>query len=563
MRKVIWFAAASILMAGMAYAQEGQRIEQNQRMVGPGKREQAPEPKITKEDRARAMQMLESAEGQARGIEDGSSRAFALLQLARAYQATDKKKAVGLLEEAFTASKAASEQMSPQVKRAANMQLQQILLALIPLAPEKVNELLPQIDAQPRERVVTELLGYYVKNHQTDRALEMIYRIGQEKEIPYGAASRLMGDFGPEQDDQRQQLFTTALASYRDHQADHAGFAMGSGDFGTLITQYCKQLPPSLVMQAIDVVLEQARKTDTAAKDKEGPATISLASSKGAVQLNGQYEYGLFQLLPVLRELDPQQAEKLAKEYQTVQTMLAKYPQGVGSLNGDEKNRGSNIVMSSGAPAKMPRGGPGSGGPNPLEMQRMQKIMEDAEAHPQDALANALTLNSPTMKTEALIAIARAAGKKNIGVANSALAKAQESAQQMEDIPSTMSLRDIASTYLVLEENDEAKKAVEKGIAAAAKTYKTDTDADDPNQAPKPYWPSAAGFRNMMMLAVKISPMFAQEQLKEIPDEDIRTIARIGLAESLLQIRGGETAVMTFTKDSARMMVMEDQQDKR
>jgi len=51
--------------------------------------------------------------------------------------------------------------------------------------------------------------------------------------------------------------------------------------------------------------------------------------------------------------------------------------------------------------------------------------------------------------------------------------------------------------------------------------------------------------------------------LKEIPDEDIRTIARIGLAESLLQIRGGETAVMTFTKDSARMMVMEDQQDKR
>lgn len=247
-----------------------------------------------------------------------------------------------------------------------------------------------------------------------------------------------------------------------------------------------------------------------------------------------------------------------------MQTLLAKYPQGVGSLDTDKKNpgNGTSFFVGSGAPPKMAQGGPGAQ-PNPMEMQRMQKILADAEKNPADALASAVTLSDPRMKTQTLVSIARSNGKKNISVAHSALTKATESASQLDGDASMMSMRDIASVYFMLDEKDDAKKIIEKGITAAEKIYKIDINADNPNLAPKPYWPSTAGYRGMMMLAMKISPMFAQEQLKEISDPEIRTIVQIGLAQSLLNTPAGDTMVMSFTKESAKVMMMRDGDDDR
>ncbi len=269
MRIPILLLAAALALP--LFAQDGQRMEQTQIRAGSPDRERAPEAKITKEDRKHAMQLLESSEGPARGMRDSSTRAYALFQLARAYQQSDKAKAIELYKEAFTASIAGIEELDPHVKREASMAPQQILLAMIPLAPDKVDELLPQLAPQARERVVTQLLGYYIRTRQSDRGLQMIQRIGQEKEIPYGAVSKLMETYGPDHADDRQQLFTVALASFRDHQADHNGFTGGPGDFGTLITQNYKDLPSSLIMQAIDTVLTQARKIDSEAKDQGRP----------------------------------------------------------------------------------------------------------------------------------------------------------------------------------------------------------------------------------------------------------------------------------------------------
>jgi hypothetical protein len=43
--------------------------------------------------------------------------------------------------------------------------------------------------------------------------------------------------------------------------------------------------------------------------------------------------------------------------------------------------------------------------------------------------------------------------------------------------------------------------------------------------------------------------------LKEIPDEEARTLGQLGIATALLQAEAPRTEIMTFTKEGARMMI--------
>jgi hypothetical protein len=51
--------------------------------------------------------------------------------------------------------------------------------------------------------------------------------------------------------------------------------------------------------------------------------------------------------------------------------------------------------------------------------------------------------------------------------------------------------------------------------------------------------------------------------LKEIPDEDMKALNQIAIANSLLDIRGGTLETMQLTKDGGRMMMMNEERDDR
>lgn len=563
--------AVVVLMVAMmapATIAQGQEVSVEQRGVrAQGTPAKKDSPKLTKEQREQAMQMLDAAAAGARGM-DAGSRAYALMQVARGYQGTDKKKAVELLDEAWTAARVVGQD-DDRLKRVGTRLQEQVLKAMVPLAPEKADDLLPQLEAKGREQVLMALLDYYEHEKMMDRALDVIYRIGQENEIPYGAASRLMEKMTPEQSADKQQLFTIALGSYRDH--DHSGGsrAFGGGDFADMILQFQKDLPPSLIHQAIDVVLDDARKAAEKEAKDGSPMMISVASADGAVQLNSTYTYRLFQLLPLLKSIDPDEADRLLKQQNEVQTLLAKYPAGMSSVTGDpgsKKNSGSSFFVSSGGPGP---GGGGGGKPGPrpgafdpgnmVEMQRAAKIQQDAEAHPQDALANTAAIQNPQLRTNTYIGIARTSWKKNSSIANQALQKAVDTLPQMDGEQQVMGYREVAELYLRMDQKDDAKKFISKGLDAAEKILKSDSNSDDPNKAPKAFWPSAAGYRSMLSLAAKISPTWATTLLKEIPDEELRSLGELGIASSMLETSPAMMEIMTFNKEGGRMMITSDQ----
>lgn len=518
-------------------------------------------------------------------MKDGGSRAFALLQRARAYRETDKTKAIATLEDALNATRTMDDEQ--RFKRIRARLQEQILDQLISLAPDKIDDVLAQVDAAGREKVLISLLRYYQMRKENDKALSTIDRIAQEYEVPYDAAAGVMSNLTPEQAAERQQLFTTCLASFRDH--DHEGMGMGGNDFGTLVTQFYEQLPPALVRQSINVLLDEARKRAQKDAESSQPTNISLSSAKGALAFSSYYDYRLFQLLPVLKTIDPQEAEKLMKERQDVQTLLAKYPSGMSSISPEMSappqggqqgaRRGSagntSMMVTSGAGPGGRGGGapggrapapamPGVGqqGPNPLEMQRMAKLIEDAAQHPQDSIASAAIISDPDLRVQDYIGIARECWKKNSSAARMALGKAGDAMSDMKPDQQVMGLRELATLYERLDDADNARKTIEKGLDAAEKLLKIDINADDPNKAPKAYWPSTGAYRSMLALAAKISPAWAVSLLKAIPDEDIKTLNQIAIANALLDVHGGMLEIMQFTKDGGRMMMMNEDRDR-
>jgi len=564
--------AAMLLLCGVGGAQVV--VDQQMQMSRAGQGDEPAKPKPTPEQLQRGRQMLETAEASANGME-GGMRAYALLQVAAGYASTDKKKALELLDNALAATKGMDDDQS----QTRNRLQEQILQAIVPLKPGKADELLNQVDPSARGRVLTSLLSYYQKNNDWDRAIEVVYRIAPEQEVPYDAVTKIMAGLPEERAGDRQQLFSTALTSFKSHPPAQRGrMSFGSGDFSSLILTSWKKLPRETVLDAIHAVLDQTKQQ---AQDSSGgaqPMAISMASANGGVQFGSMYEFRLFQLLPVLKQLDSSEAGKLVKESQAVQGMLDKYPDGMNSVapqmagggagsggsaqGGPPPGMGSSMSMSiGGAGGGPPAGarGPAANGPSPMLMQQVMKIVQDSAKHPEDALANAAVIPDKSSRVQAYMGIAQVNAKSNPSVTREALAKVTDALGDIELMQQVSTVSSVAKMYLDLDDSATAKKLIEKGMGIAEKAYKQDTNADDPNKALKAYWPSAEAYRGMLRLAAKISAPWAMELLKDISDPEMKGMGQIALAQSWLDLPAGQHTIMSSNKSGTSMSMSRDQ----
>ena len=551
MRTLAIFCAA-LTVSSIAFSQQ-QQVQMNQVQVQQGGPAQSAKSKpLTKEEQRRVRQLLEGAEAGTASL-DSASRIISYTELARAYQLTDKKKAVELLESALSSTRnlqleSANERLNDQLKR---QLMQRVVRDFSAVAPERLDALMDEVPAETRANAIELLIPYYGKTNQLGRANELVMRVAQEGEMQYPSASALMGFYGKDRSDEVRALFVSSLASYQSH--DHTTTLRSGSDFPDMIAKFHDQLPNALAKQAIDEVLAQARKAD----EKNGGASISLASGKGAVSFDSGYAFRLFQLMPTLRRVDPQAAEKLLKEQQDVNTLASKYPDGLDSLRSGDGQSGK-MSMSVG----LGGGGGGGGGPrggpamaSPLEMQRMAQITEDAQKHPQDALANAAAL-SPELAGQAYLSIARVTQKSEPSVARAALAKASALLDKAPLEQQLIAAGNITDLYMKMGETEKAKDSLDQSLAVANRMYKKDTDADDPNTAPKAYWASTNGYRSIMSNAGKIDSAWAMNLMKEVPDDGIRVFNQIAMANALLGTPGGGFQIVTATKGGVSMTFM-------
>jgi len=471
------------------------------------------------------LQLLQAAEAEASALEPGT-RAFLLWRLSQAYASLDPKRSASLVKESFLATTAIESLSGPPKCGNIKPWLQwRILSGMIEAGSlSQAEGLLTGAEPDVAGRATSRLIKAYISKKRIAHAEELLHQLADGKEYPYEGAAELLAALGPEQAGDRLFIFNQALANFEQNGSIAGTHDVDDVDMGTLVERSWQRLPSPLVLEAIDKLLDEARSSP--------PRKLIAGWGQGKdsiVSLNSTYELRLFQLLPILQELDKDKAESLLRDDAELRTKLEKHSNEMGSL--DPANHGEGFSDDERLPEALAVVGD-------LDKQ-LNQINKELETDPARALAHAVGMPLGTPKfpfSIRLLMLGRVAtdsAKKNPAIAKAALdeiAKLEDQlvASQLSTFP------DLPEFYVQVGDNEGAEKAVSTMLKIARKLYAWDTDSDDPNQAFKAMWPSTVIWQRTLRAADKLSPALVQEVIADIPDPEIAAVVKLQQADVLV-----------------------------
>jgi hypothetical protein len=493
-----------------------------------GSNKPVPKTPVLNSQQKRGYQLLESARGSLEGTSYGV-RVYLELRLASGYQGFNPTLSMKLLKRAFSDTLGIADENE-------KIQMQsEALVSLLRFGPQAVESLLPKAEPAAREEPVRRILEAYVAKGKYEDAVTMLLEQSSVfQEFPYGLATPLMLHLPTAKSTDRQMLFSLALASYKDH--SHEQLIVGGEDFSRMVVRFWQGLPPQLVLEAVEEILRQA-------KDAQ-PGTISFSSPKGSAGFSSIYDARLFELLPTIEELDPSLAERLLSEDAALKDPLQQYPKGLVNLDPTIRNtplgQGESSQLSESVQLTQ-QGQPGDAQPPPSGLNfesSAREIADESETVGTASISKALNLpiqaGSLYPRADALEGIAEACLVNSPVVASHALSELDKA---IEDIPPLRRAEFLLSEIDALLRMGDKTGALEKLKAMTKVTeqiYKDDADPDDPNDAAKPFWPSAAIWTKTLPIALRISNDTAMSMIAGIPDPEIQIIEKIELADLYL-----------------------------
>ncbi len=318
----------------------------------------------------------------------------------------------------------------------------------------------------------------------------------------------------------------------------------GLEDMGTLVVRFWRHLPPKLVMQAIDEIISHAQ---AAVKD-ENASMLTIGTGLGEAQFENIYKYRLFQLLPVIQELEPSRAESILNDDPNLAKALKSYPDGIQSLEPTYRDtplkKGENPKFA--MTFRLRRASAVQSSPD-LAIDRFNReaseIVSSWQSDPTEALKKANELPDTGMletgkspKADALARIAAMAIRKRPDISDAALKLLLKANAAYPPIPQSYYSVIAAGIYYRMEAFDTASQLLESAMQLGAKLYELDTNSDNPNLAFKYDWPSAAVWRACVLLQDKIAPVKANALLKQISDQEIRAEIQVTLANTRMGV---------------------------
>jgi hypothetical protein len=254
----------------------------------------------------------------------------------------------------------------------------------------------------------------------------------------------------------------------------------------------------------------------------------------------------------VIRELDPQRAERLMREQNQVSAALKQYPNGLKSLDssyGDtavpEEQRWRNMVrLSSSGPDVSPADTAANEAAqrHSEELARAQEeATTKARENPKEGLRLAMALplwggkpGSFSPRALTLVNVALIASRRDPEVATKAIDEVLPIVEQMRPMEAARTLGKCSQAYLNLNDAEHVGELLSQGQKMAQRLYDIDTNADNPNLAVKAIWPSAMFWRRLVTIATKLSPDKGEQIIAEIPDAEIRAFQNVTFANTLL-----------------------------
>lgn len=529
----------------------GQRFSRASELKAPSETKPA-ERKLTT-TQTRGLRLLQSAEAEASALQP-DMRAFILWKVAEGYRAIDPAKANALLKKAFLAS-VEIEDIAPEFGDKCyegfqgcgiKLWLERETLSAINSLPD-TESLLPQARPHVQQQVMSSLIKRYVAKGNLQRARELISTLADQGNYPYSAAMDLMAALPRTANSERAAIFSEALNAYR-AQGESTSYSTSYDGLPGMVMRHWKDMPPELTEDAIDQIL-------AAAKDLPDSPKLTISGAPGTVAISSQYEYRLFQLLPILEQLDKPKAEGLLRDDPSMAAMIDRFPQGYQTLVPDSRSHPAKDGQASPVSLTISIANTPPVAVNALAVEaqamirrKKQQAAADAETDARQAIAEAMSLpenmpsNAPgrdevsSPRAEALLEIAKKVGKRNPSAAKDALAAARNSLSQASLLNQARTVNDVAEQYVDLGDNDGADNTIKEALQIAEKLYAKDSDPTDTNLAFKGAWPSSNEWRHCVQIAARFSPTRAEEIIAGIRDPEIATFEKVYFADALLGI---------------------------
>jgi hypothetical protein len=360
-----------------------------------------------------------------------------------------------------------------------------------------------------------------------------------EADYPFAAAQGLFEEL-PKDDSRRVLVFGNAAAAYRRRPGDA---------FRTFLAKHWKEVPREMAQTALGTVVSTIlnREDDSASGE-------SLETAQGTVKLAGRKSMELFDLLGVIRALDPGRWKILEDQFADLRAAAQKFPEGRQSIESAGTLR--TVVGKSGGSSGYSDDDNGFDSLPPMSLfdnadeKNLQDTLRDyvaAQKKAQEAwaafqkdhnrglsLAGDVTL--PALRADLLIKFADAV-KKDPPAARNLLSKAAAQIGDVHDLGDRLGPSiSIAELEHELKDDKAAWESLEQARDGLVAVYKKDTDADRPNKALREFWPSTMACRALMYHAAKFFGTRSEELLQSLPGPDLTVMAQIELARAYLKV---------------------------
>ncbi len=469
---------------------------------------------------AKAREMLDAAGEVAGGVRP-EIQAAALLHIADNYQLLDKKKAREFAGQAFTA--AGSLPQDP-VKNRERMQAEIVQVLADIDVPEAV-ALLRQMQAtageyDPRWLAIDKIVQVLIQKKDFDTAIELVENIGSTGFFSYTGAGIIFGAL-PADDPRRTTLFGSAMVAYGAH--PHRSFVVLLGGHGL-------DVPKQMAEAALNSFLREI--LDKKSEEEHSQTGVSFATAKGTVSFDSREDSELFDVMHIVRTINPKRAEELLETRPGLRAWLEQYPKGTESLRAEGWFWTFTVMGNDKQAAdRMKQQGRAQALTETIASSALNAVRED----PDKAISLAQTIPAPARRAEILGSIARSVAGKDPDKARGALDKCITLLDEIKNPNDRVAAWDsVADAAHQIKDEKLTSRAIDRALADAAELYKQEEDVEVPNVFLREYWPSTQGYRRAIMRATAILGVDAEPLLLKIVDPELNLFARIAMAQALL-----------------------------
>jgi hypothetical protein len=214
--------------------------------------------------------------------------------------------------------------------------------------------------------------------------------LGQTGQYPYMAVGFILNDVISHQKTAHSEFPGGASSILLDAYASYqrgSKFRSEDEEFVDFLESLQMLLPPALLKSGVEIAVERL----TLQKDPAEYQYISrVQTQKGTATFHSRADELLFELLPLVRQVDAALADKLLESNQALKQAGA----AGGTVVASE---GAMIIGSSASPEKEELA---------LQGSRAQEVREIASDHPEQALALSQTITDPALRSTAMAGVA-------------------------------------------------------------------------------------------------------------------------------------------------------------